>query len=398
MTMMPKKAIRKKSRSMSVCFSLMLALLLLASGCTSFHKETAVDMHEMDRQVEAVLERMSVSDMIYQMMFVTPEAITNVGTVVRAGETTKKALDAYPVGGLVFFANNFETEKQTKDMLANMQSFSAVPLFIGVDEEGGRVARLGENPAMGTTKHPAMSTIGATGDAKKAYAVGKTLGEELSRLGFNVNFAPDADVLINPANTEIGDRSFGTDPALVAEMVARVVAGLEDHGVSATLKHFPGHGSTYVDSHTGYSESNRTIEELRQNEFLPFQAGINAGADFVMVSHMTLTQVTGEKLPASVSEAVITDMLIEELGYNGIVITDSFSMGAITKTFAPQDAAVRAILAGADMILMPPDLQSAHDAVLAAVESGAITEERLTKSVRKILTCKAQKGLLDKLS
>lgn len=247
---------------------------------------------------------------------------------------------------------------------------------------------------MGTTKQPAMKSIGETGDVNKALEVGETLGKELSDLGFNVDFAPDADVVINENNTEIGDRSFGADPELTAEMVSKVVKGLEENGVSATLKHFPGHGSTVVDSHTGYSESVRTIEQIRETELLPFKAGIEAGADFVMISHVTLVNVTEEKVPSSVSGEIITDLLINELGYKGIVITDSFSMGAITKEYNTADAVTKAVSAGADMILMPTDLNTAYTALLEAVENGVISEERIKKSVRKILTLKAEKQML----
>lgn len=352
------------------------------------------EQDKTEKIVRKIMENMTLSDMIYQMMFVTPESLTNVGTVVRAGETTKKALEKHPVGGIVYFSRNFKNREQTVEMIKKTQEYSQIPLFISVDEEGGRVSRLGSNPAMGTTKHPPMKQIGEKADAKKAFEVGETLGKELSELGFNVDFAPDADVLINKNNTEIGDRSFGTDPELAAEMVYNVVKGLEANGVSATLKHFPGHGSTHVDSHTGYSASDRTIEQLRETEFRPFKAGIEAGADFVMISHMTLVNATEEKLPSSISKEVISDMLINELGYQGIIITDSFSMGAVTKEYYISEAVTKAVNAGVDMILMPSDLTATHDALIKAVENGEISEERISESVKKILTLKAEKHMI----
>lgn len=347
-----------------------------------------------EKIVDEIMNDMTLSDMVYQMMFVTPESLTNIGTVVRAGETTKNALKEYPVGGIIYFSQNFENREQTKEMIKNIQEYSKIPLFISVDEEGGRVSRLGSNSEMGITKQPPMAEIGASGDTAKAFEVGKTLGKELSELGFNVDFAPDADVIINENNTEIGDRSFGTDPELVAEMVSNVVKGLEGEGVSATLKHFPGHGSTQVDSHTGYSASDRTTDQLRETEFLPFRAGIEAGADFIMISHITLVNATEEKLPSSISKEVISDMLINELGYKGIVITDSLSMGAITNEYSISDAVTMAVNAGVDMILMPPDLNDAHAALVKAVENGEITEERIKESVRKILKLKAEKQMI----
>lgn len=363
---------------------------------TPLPAETAEETAEkkVEDKVNQLMQNMTISDMVYQMLFVTPESITKIGTAIAAGETTKLALEKYPVGGLIYFSKNFETREQTMQMIANSQSYSKIPLFIGVDEEGGKVARLGSNDAMGTTKHPPMKEIGDNGDTQKAYNVGKTLASDLKALGFNVDFAPDADVLVNPNNTEIGDRSFGSDATLVAGMVENVVKGLQENGVSAVLKHFPGHGSTQVDSHTGYSASTRTLDEMKQTEFLPFQTGIGAGVDFIMVSHMTPVNVVAEKVPASVSKEIITDILLNDLQYKGIVITDSFSMGAITEQFSAKESAVRAIKAGVDMILMPADLETTHKALIDAVDNGEISKERIEQSVRKILTLKVKKQLI----
>ena len=373
-----------------------VCVLCLISGCSQPGINKANTEHSKDKADVAleIMKGMSLEQMVYQMMFITPEALTGIGTVIQAGDTTKNALANYPVGGLIYFAPSFKNREQTKEMLANTQSFSEIPLFISVDEEGGRVARLGNNPEMGVTQHPPMREIGDSGDTESAYKVGETLGKELSELGFNVDFAPDADVIINENNSEIGDRSFGTDPQIVADMTAQVVRGMQKNNVSATIKHFPGHGSTSVDSHTGYSASNRSIDELRENEWLPFKAGIDAKADFVMVSHMTLTEATKEKLPSSLSKEVITDMLKGELGYKGIVITDSFSMGAIIDGYSAGEAAVKAVSAGADMILMSADFKAAHTAIVQAVINGELTRERIEESVYKILSLKVNKGLL----
>lgn len=343
--------------------------------------------------VETLISQMSLSEKIYQMMFVTPESLTGVGTVTAGGAKTKESLTKRPVGGVIYFSKNFENRNQTIDMIKKTQEYSPIPLFIGVDEEGGVVSRLGSKSAMGTTKQPPMANIGATGDPAKAYNVGKSLATDLKPFGFNVDFAPDADVLTNPKNTEIGNRSFGSNPELVAKMVEQVVLGLEDNGVSSVLKHFPGHGSTSRNSHTGYSESTRTLEQLQQSEFLPFKAGINAGADFVMMSHMTLVNVVNDKLPSSLSKTIITDLLKNQLGFKGIVITDSCEMGAIVEEYTVEQASVMAIEAGVDMILMPKDLQRAHDAIYKAVVDGRISPERIDESVRKILTKKQERGL-----
>lgn len=359
----------------------------------TFTQRTETSEVDEDK-IGKIMDDMSLSDMVYQMMFVTPESLTGVQTVIQAGETTRTALENLPVGGIIYFSKNLKNREQTSEMIKNTQKYSKIPLFIGVDEEGGKVARLGSNPKMGVTKHPPMREIGETGSGDKAYTVGKTLADDIKALGFNVDFAPDADVLVNKDNKEICDRSFGTDPELVSVMVENEVCGLQDNGVCSAIKHFPGHGATHTDSHTGYSEVTRTAEELRKTEFLPFKAGIDAGVDFVMVSHMTLTNATEEKVPSSISKEVITDMLFDELGFSGIAITDSFSMGAITEEYTVSEAVVKAVNAGADMILMPSDLTETHKAIMSAVDSGEISRERIEKSVRKILTLKTKREII----
>lgn len=367
-------------------------LILLFTGCKTNTVTNVVNQNE-----NTIIKSMTLSDMVYQMMFVTPESITKVSRATIAGETTKNALREFPVGGVVYFSHNIVDPNHTRQMISNTMSYSKIPLFIAVDEEGGRVSRIASNPNMGINNHPPMMKIGDSGNTDNAFDVGVNLGKQLSKLGFNVNFAPVADVLVNPTNTEIGDRSFGSDAYIVADMVKNVIKGMQQNGVSSAIKHFPGHGSTYNDSHKGYSQSDRTIEQLRQTEFIPFKAGINEGVHFVMVSHMTLTNATTEKLPSSVSKEVITDMLINELGFKGIIITDSFSMGAIINEMDPGDAAVKAINAGADMILMPYDVKKCHDSIIDAVNNGIITRHQIENSVQKILKIKVEKGLINEL-
>ena len=353
----------------------------------------AVEGKNPNDAVEEILCEMTLEEKVWQMMFVTPEDITGVSTAVTAGETTQKALQKYPVGGIIYFSQNFQNIDQTTEMIKNTQEYSKIPLFISVDEEGGTVSRLGSKPQMGVKKQPPMSEIGATEDGEVAYKVGAELANDLSKFGFNVDFAPVADVLVSRDNVETGTRSFGYDAVNVACMVENVVKGLQEGGVSATLKHFPGAGATTVDTHTGYSANPRTIEELRKTEFLPFASGIEAGADFVMMSHMTLTNATKDKLPCSLSSEVIRDILIGELGFNGIVITDSLRMGAITEHYTPSEIGVIAVKAGNDMILMPKNITETHKAIVDAVKDGEITEERINESVRKILKLKIEKGL-----
>ena len=346
------------------------------------------------QKAEKIKNKMTLDEKIYQLFFVTPESITGVKTVTQAGDTTKKALKSYPVGGIIYFSANIKTCSQVSDMISKTQSYSKTPLFIGVDEEGGRVARISGNPQMGFEKIDAMEKIGKTGDPKKSYAVGKKIAANISPLGFNVDFAPVADIITNPKNTEIGDRSFGKDPELVSRMIEQQVLGLQAHGIGAALKHFPGHGSTQADTHKGYSESFRTLKELRATEFLPFQAGIQAGADFVLMSHMSLVHVNKSKIPASLSKKIVTDILKTELSFNHLVITDSLSMGAITSRYTSAQTAVMALEAGVDMLLMPKNLKDAFAAIKAAVASGKISEKRIDESVLKILQVKIDRNII----
>ncbi|MCD8241431.1 MAG: DUF3221 domain-containing protein [Lachnospiraceae bacterium] len=346
----------------------------------------------IEEQAAQLLSAMSLEEQIYQMFIVTPEQITGVSIATRAGSATEEALQTYPVGGLVYFADNIVTREQCSEMIANSQSYSKIGLFIAVDEEGGSVARIGNNSAMGTTSFPSMKTIGDTGDTQKAWNVGYTIGTEIRELGFNLDFAPVADVDSNPDNPVIGDRSFGTDAARVSEMVSAAVRGFQESDVLSTLKHFPGHGDTATDSHEGYTELNKTLEELYQVEFVPFQGGIAAGADFVMVGHISVPQVTGDDMPASLSGTMI-DILKNDLDFKGLVITDSMQMEAITDRWSSGEAAVLAVQAGVDVILMPENLEEAVAGILDAVESGELPEERIEESVQKILETKIRAGI-----
>ncbi len=346
-----------------------------------------------EKYVEELISQMSLDEKIFQMMFVTPESITGVGQVIQAGTGTENALKKYPVGGIIYFGPNIQNREQVVEMISNTQNFSKIPLFIGVDEEGGRVSRLGK---AGITKQPDMKSIGQTKDPQKAFEVGSQLAHELLELGFNVNFAPVADVLINSENSVIGDRAFSNDAQLVSQMVVQEVKGLQENGVSAALKHFPGHGSTSTDSHQGYSSSSRTMEELESCEFLPFEAGIEADVDFVMVAHITMTKAIEEQVPATLSKELVTKQLKDKMGFKGIVITDSCHMGAITQHYTTEQMAVKAVEAGIDMILMPKDVAIAHSAIKNAVKKGEITEERIDHSVKRILLTKVKRSLLQR--
>ena len=280
------------------------------------------------KEVDALLKQMTLQEKIYQMFLVTPEAITGVDTVVQAGDATKAALQEQPVGGLIYFAANLETQSQTKEMLTTTQDYAkassnGIGLWLAVDEEGGTVARVADQ--LGTTAFSDMSVYGAENDSTQAYSIGQTIGTDI-------------------------------------------------HGL----------GAVRID---------RSLEELRSTEFIPFSAGIEAGVDFVMVGHQIMTEVDADT-PSDLSHAVVTDLLKQELGFKGLAITDAQNMNTISANYSSGEAAVLAIQAGIDIVLMPVDLTEAVEGVYQAVQDGTISEERIDESVQKILLKKQRAGLL----
>lgn len=350
-------------------------------------EENDEDIYE--EMVETSIADMPLEDKIAGLFIVTPEAITGVTTATQAGTGTQEALSQYPVGGLIYFGQNILDEKQIKDMLSKTKTMSNYRIFLAVDEEGGSVSRVA-NSSVEVTKVDSMASIGEGGDPAKAQEGGVVIGSYLKEIGFNLDFAPVADVVPEGGNSVLGDRSFGSDPEAAAEMVSNFVTGLESTGVSSCLKHFPGLGEATEDTHETWTEITKTLDEMRASDFIPFQAGIEAGADFVMVSHVVAPSVDPNSLPSSLSEKMITDILRNELGFEGVIITDALNMKAITDYYSPEDAAVMAIEAGADMLLMPEDYNKAYEAVLAAVQDGTISEERINDSLRRIYRVKCE--------
>lgn len=345
-----------------------------------------------EKAIQKLIGNMTLEDKIAQLFILTPESFVGTGPVTKAGQATKDALDQRPIGGFAYFAQNIRSEEQFTTMVWNAQQYSmertGLPLFIGVDEEGGSVARISGQGLENVPQIPNMSKIGKEGDASAAYEIGQQIGAYLKRFLVNVDFAPVADVYSNADNHVIRKRSFGSDPAVVASMVAEEVRGLHAQGIKATLKHFPGHGNTAQDSHKQTAYSKQSLEELKSCELLPFQAGIDAGADFVMAGHISFPNILKDDTPASLSYQMLTELLREEMGFEGIIITDALNMDAITSRYNSAQAAVQAIEAGADLILMPQDFTSAYDALIQAVQQDKIKESRIDASLMRILKAK----------
>ena len=357
--------------------------------------DIAPDPYEaFEADAREILATMTDEEKLYQLFIVTPEGLMpDFTTVSAAGESTRAAIEAKPVGGIIYLKQNLVNASQTEKMLAGVQSYSKIPLFLGVDEEGGTVSRISSQPAMGFEKIPAMAEIGATGDASLAYETGAYIGQMLGSLGFNLDFAPVADVLINPDNEVIASRAFGSEPELVASMTESITRGLRDYGIAATLKHFPGQGNTTDDTHDGRSVSERTLEEMRETEFISFASGIDAGADLVMLAHISAVNIDAGDIPASMSPEII-ELLRTELGFKRVIITDALDMGAITKVYDSGEAAVQAISAGVDILLMPKNLTEAVQGLRDALETGRLTWQQIDESLVRILTVKLERGIM----
>ena len=360
-------------------------------------QETPSAAAQSTQLAEQILSSMTLEEKLWQLFFVAPEALTGEKAVTESSEALQQALAEKPVGGVILFARNLISREQTMALLADVKSASRLAPFLGVDEEGGTVSRVGANSAMGVTQLRDMSVYGASGDASALYGDLYNLAQSLNTLGFNVDFAPVADVTTGSDENPMRLRSFSSDPERCASMVSVSVGALQDGGVAACLKHFPGYGTATADDHNGSVSLDRTLEQLEQTEFVPFSAGIGKGAYFVMVSHLSVPAVTGDDTPADLSEKLVTELLRNTLHFQNIVITDAHNMGSIAQNYTPAEAAVAALRAGVDMVLMPQDLQGAYDGVTKAIADGVLTEDRIDRSVLRILNVKIQLGLLSEV-
>lgn len=340
---------------------------------------------KLDQIINTFIEAMPLEDKVAGLFLVTPEAITGVGTALQAGDSTKDALNQYPVGGIIYFAKNIQDAEQLTEMLSNTRLYAKYPLFLAVDEEGGNVSRVAGSGLAEVVA--SAKEIGESGDADNAYQAGTTIGAYLNAFGFDLDFAPVADVA-NVNGSVMLKRSYGADATVVSSFVTAMMRGLEEQQVTACVKHFPGIGSTKEDTHNGLAVIDRTAEELRAVELAVFQAAIEAGANMIMISHAAAPSLTGDNTPSSMSEIIVTDILRGELGYNGVVITDAMSMAAISDYYGADEAAISALKAGCDMILMPDDFELAYNSVLQAVRDGVISENRINDSLRRIYRIK----------
>ena len=382
----------------------MLATILTSCGLMMLSSCSNEDNTDTD-EVESQLQRMTLREKVGQMFYVRPECLDTTIHFNRSGgidqsvddltkiklqavnEMMRKVNEKYPVGGIILYAHNIEDEAQLARFIPEIRALKGSPLLC-IDEEGGRVARIGRNSNFNVKTYESMGAIGATGDPRNAYECGNTIGTYLHRYGFDIDFAPVADVNTNPENIVIGARAFSDKPEIAAPMVTNYLQGLKDAGITGCIKHFPGHGDTKADTHFGYASSQKTWEEMLSCEMVTFKAGIQWGCQLIMTAHISAPNVTGADMPATMSSVILQDKLRRELGYQNLIITDAMEMGAITQQYTNGEAAVGCIKAGADIVLGPQVFTEAFDAVIKAVEAGEITEQRIDESVRRILKLK----------
>ena len=370
---------------------ILFILLLSCCGCFMFNEENNKEknnkneeLDEIGKKVQETMNKMTIDEKIGQMIIVTYES-------PKMDNTLKSALIDVQPGGFLLFGDNITTYEETLNLIKEIKSYVNIPMFISIDEEGGNIQRLLKLQDYNITNIPFMYHIGSIDDEELTYNVGKILAEELRVFGINMDFAPVIDVYSNKDNKVIGKRSFGTTPELVSKHGLKLAKGLEDNGVIAVYKHFPGHGNTSIDSHENLPIVNKTKDELLKEDLIPFIDAINNDAKVIMIGHLAVPNITGDNTPASLSKKLITDFLKKELNYSKLVVTDALNMKALTNYYSDSEICGKAVEAGVDILLMPSSSRKCLKSVQNALKNGLITEERINESVEKILRLKYEK-------
>lgn len=353
-------------------------------------QETVVELtdeQKLDTIIdEAIIQNMPIEDKVAGLFITTPESITGVSTAVQAGDGTKDALSKYPVGGIVYAAKNIQSADQLKQMIDNTKLYTSYPLFIAIDGEGSgtdAVAAAGLG-----TKVDSPQNIGASGDPNNAYTAGATVGTYLAELGFNLDFAPSADLSVVDGNAA-GSSSYGSDATAVASYVTNMQTALQEQKVTASIGHFPGIGSMTQSTKDGMASTDRGADDFRAGEFTVFQSCIDSGVTkMISISNMAAPSLTGDNTPCSLSSAVVTDILRNELNFRGVIVSGAMNEAAITNYYGADEAAVLALRAGCDMIYAPENFETAYNGVLEAVQNGTISEDRINDSLRRIYRIK----------
>ncbi len=343
----------------------------------------------LEEVVQSCIGEMSLEDKVAGLFIVTPEQLTGVDNAVKAGDGTKEALEQYAVGGIIYSAANIQSAEQITEMLANTVSYSKYPIFLAVDEEPGDHTSIQKALKLDAIDNAA--DIGATGDPQAAYDAYATIAGRLATYGFNLDLAPVADLAyeFEEGGSALANRTYDAEPQMVSDMVDRSIAGLKDNGITACIKHFPGQGCADGDTQVELATVPKSAEEIKQADAIPFVKAIESGVDMIMVGHFMAPAITDEStLPCSMSKAVMTELLRGEYGYNGVIITDALNAASISEYYASDEAAIKCLKAGADMILAPEDFKTAYDGVVQAVKDGTIDEQRINDSLARVYRIK----------
>ncbi len=365
-------------------FILIISLFLITS-CNE-KVDTKIKEKSSDKikeEVNNIMKDMTIDEKIGQLIVLSYRS-------PKMDDTLRNTLKEVKPGGFILFKENMSTFYKSLDLIKEIKSSSKVPMFISIDEEGGSVQRLKALTDVTVSDVPFMSEVGSKNDKELAYEVGTLLAEELRVFGINMDFAPVIDVYSNPDNKVIGKRSFGSDTEVVSSMGINVAKGLGEHGVIPVYKHFPGHGNTSTDSHYDLPVVDKTKDELMSLDLVPFKKVIDSGAEVIMIGHLSVPELTSDNTPASLSKDIITNLLKDELGFKGVVVTDALDMGALTNYYEDSEICVKALEAGVDMLLMPSDSRTCFKAVKEALNEGKLTLDRINESVEKLLTLKVK--------
>lgn len=380
---------------MKKIFKLSLIIMLILITAYAIKKTNNEDTEKAPNNKEEYQEKDAIAEMLDNMTL--EEKIAQMLIVhyrePQMDDKLKNMLETIKPGGFIFFKENLANYNDSLKLIKEIKETTTIPMFLSIDQEGGKVDRLKTMKGIHFPEFPSMAEVGATNDVEVAYGTGTQIAHNLNLFGFNLNFAPVLDIYSNP-NTVIGTRSFGSNADIVSKMGLALSKGLQDNNIIPVYKHFPGHGNTETDSHVALPIVSKTKEGILKEEIVPFKNAIDNGAEVIMIGHLAVPSLTNSYIPASLSKKVITDFLRNELEFKNIVITDALNMKAITDNYSEKEIIEKAINAGVDILLMPEDPLNVITIIKESLNNGTITEEQINNSVTKILTLKYKYSII----
>jgi len=342
--------------------------------------EASSEASILEASVDQIVSSLSLEAKVAQLFYVTLEDYQRTGL---------------PYGGIIFFKHNMITADQTQNTISKIQSELTVPAFIGLDEEGGLVTRITGKASIGGTEIPEAWVLGHAAIPNAVYIANEIIAREIRILGFNMNFAPVGDIHTNPQNPIIGHRAFSDNPEVVAEKVIEAIRAYQNHNIIPVIKHYPGHGDTKEDSHMGTATLNHDLSRLMTIELVPFIEAIRGGVDVIMVGHLQVPQITGDLTPASLSEVMIQEILIDELGFDGLIVSDALNMKSIVDEYSTEAMINKGLDAGLNLFLMPENVDEAYKYLLEKAQTSKETEMKIDNTLRKIIRLKLEKNLFE---